>query len=512
MERFRVTAYDRPMAHITAEHLPKLATVHNGNGAAPVQEVMDAHTAGDGAVSRAFTIGWRLAELGRCPSLANAPDLPATTMPGLDGLSERDRAKLRIDELASMLHKLFAYFNSSGVEAPRVTALRTAVASGQLEGLRGGIEDAHVELVCALTAADGRLGKAYRLGRELYLTCFTPEDRDSFDHAFGPRLVAIKDWLSDLSSTFPQHSSRAVVISLRTWEAWAGAPTIGGEPLDWKQHGAAVRDSLRQQGRRWRALLSGDKEGRDMLETSDYVRAAQQMVGQATGTTYRFMARLALPLSVIVAMIVGGVILVVFGGTDKVMKLGAALTTIGGLGGLGAGLRARLGRAAQQLEAGLWGAELDAAVAEAITIGPPGWNERVCDHRVHPAGDLAKAGLNINTLNHFRKVAGDPHVSKRSRRELLKLLAPDAEIVLPHDEKKTGREAVADWLARAEYRYRMGLKTVSVVSGREPGCLVTYLEHGLADVWRVREGLVRSWRPFESRADAREKAGLLPVP
>ena len=60
-----------------------------------------------------------------------------------------------------------------------------------------------------------------------------------------------------------------------------------------------MRDSLRQQGRRWRALLSGDKEGQDMLETGDYVRAAQQMVGQATGTTYRFIARLELPLGVI---------------------------------------------------------------------------------------------------------------------------------------------------------------------------------------------------------------------
>jgi hypothetical protein len=485
------------------------------NGAAPApQEVMDAHTAGDGSVSRAFTIGWRLAELRRCASLADTRERArVSTMPGLDGLSPRDRAKLRIDELAAMLHKLLVYFHSSGVEPPGVTKVRQAAVSGSLRQLRAGIDEAHVEIVCALTAADGRLGKAYRLGRELYETCFGPECQDSFDHAFGPRLIAVKDWLSDLSSTFPPHSSRAVAISLRTWEAWAAAPAIDGEKLEWATHGAAVRDSLRDQGRRWRALLSGDKEGRDMLETGDYVHAAQQMVGQATGTTYRFIARLKMPLTVIMALVLGGVALVVFADNDKLMRLGAALTTIGGIGGLGAGVRARLGRAAQQLEAGLWGAELDAAVAQAITIGPPGWGERVADHRVHPAGDLARAGINIETLKRFRAAAdGGVRTAKRRERRLFKLLAPDVEINLSSSEKLSGRSVVASWLADADERERIAAEPVCVLTGREPGFLVTYLKSGEADVWRVREGLIRRWEPFESRGEARVAAGLSRAP
>ncbi len=501
------------MAEILPGPFPKFAgPAPATNGASPApQEVIDAHTAGDGSVSRAFTIGWRLAELHRCASLTDRRQR-AASLPGLDGLSPRDRAKLRIDELAATLHKLLAYFHSSGVEPPGVTRVRQAAVSGSLRDLRDGIAEAHVEIVCALTAADARLGKAYRLGRALYETCFTPEDEASFDRAFGPRLVAVKDWLSDLSSTFPQHSSRSVVISLRTWEAWAAAPTIDGKPLNWSKHGASVRDSLRQQGRRWRALLSGDKEGRDMLETGDYVRAAQQMVGQATGTTYRFIARLKLPLGVITAMIIGGVILVVFGPTEKLVKLGAALTTIGGLGGLGAGLRARLGRAAQQLEAGLWGAELDLAVAEAITFGPPGWRARVSDHRVHPAGDLAKAGINIETLEHFRNAANCGwHTWRKRRRELLKLLAPDVELILP-DCRQKGHDQVAKWLAESGQRKRIATPPESVLAGREPGCLVTCLEHGPADVWRVREGLIKSWTPFESPEAARARAGLTPRP
>ncbi|MGZ4203575.1 MAG: hypothetical protein ACXVRH_16120, partial [Thermoleophilaceae bacterium] len=186
------------MAEVLPGPFPKFAgPAPSTNGASPApQEVIDAHTAGDGSVSRAFTIGWRLAELRRCASLADRRErADVSAMPGLDGLSARDRARLRIDELAAMLHKLLVYFHSSGVEPPGVTAVRQAAVSGSLDELRAGIDEAHVEIVCALTAADGRLGKSYRLGRELFETCYAPEDRASFDHAFGPRLVAVKDWL-----------------------------------------------------------------------------------------------------------------------------------------------------------------------------------------------------------------------------------------------------------------------------------------------------------------------------
>ena len=89
----------------------------------------------------------------------------------------------------------------------------------------------------------------------------------------------------------------------------------------------------------------------------------------------------------------------------------------------------------------------------------------MCDHRVHPAGEVAKAGINIETLKRFRRPPnGGLHTWRKRRRELLKLLAPDVEIILSTRRRRSGRNLVASWLADAGERERIAREPASASS------------------------------------------------
>lgn len=106
--------------------------------------------------------------------------------------------------------RLTVHLEAAGFEPVRTDALEEALqrASGQHQ-LQEVLAAFDAEVASSLTAADGRLGKAHDVGRALAETCFAPEDQQSFDRAFGPRIVDIKSWLADLASSFPPHASRA---------------------------------------------------------------------------------------------------------------------------------------------------------------------------------------------------------------------------------------------------------------------------------------------------------------
>ena len=117
-----------------------------------------------------------------------------------------------------------------------------------------------------LTAADRRLGKAHDVGRALAETCFAPEDQGrlivpSASHrryqgrTRGPRLVFPR----------PRQPRRSALVAF-LGEASAADPRLDDETLNWPRHAAAVRQRSVGQGEVWRALLTGEKEGKDMLD------------------------------------------------------------------------------------------------------------------------------------------------------------------------------------------------------------------------------------------------------
>lgn len=442
----------------------------------------------DPAACTALALGWEIVSLFRRASFGDGGEKERGALPRLDALSERQRTALAADLIEASLRKLGdALAAANPVEQANLERLRRAVEADPVDPqeLRKAVEELHVDLLFALTAADLRLGRAYGLGQALADTCLRPEDRLSFDLAFGTRLIRVKDWLADLSSSFPPHSSRAVVLSLRAWEAWAVDPKLGGEPLAWETDGAGVREALRRQGDLWRDLLTHDKRGEDMLNTDHYLRAANSLVAAMASTVWRFLRPLRIPLAVAILLLGGGLaMLLLTGAVGQV--LGAIAVAAGAVGITGAGIRARLGKVAMQLQSRFWGAELDLAIAEAVLTGPAGWGASVAKIAVPATGAGPRVAANLEVLGEFRRA-----VAERRKGAIRDLLSPDAVFDLG-GEIQRGRHAVAEWLLRTPEASRIASPPRRVVA-IGTGFLVTHLERG-ADVWRVQEGRVRWWR------------------
>jgi hypothetical protein len=458
---------------------------------------------GDPDVCTAFVLGWELGSL-----LRNAPfDEPpietgSTRLLRLDALSSSMRAKLAVELVDSNLQKLDRRLaNSKRIDSRRIPALRLAVEQRQ-EILEKAINDLHLEALFALASADAKLSRAYALGYELADICLEPSDRHSFENAFGTQAVAAKDRLADLASSFPPHASRAVVLSLRAWEEWAAEPKLDGKRLKWSRDGAGVKSALRRQGVLWRDLLAGDKQGQDMLDTSHYMQAASSLVASMVSTIWGFMRPLRGPLLLLLACLVGGLVIFFVGGSKVI---GSILAAFGAIGITSAGIRARLGDVTGHLQSQLWGAELDRAIAEAVLTGPDDWDAKVEDIHVPASGAPPKTAANLETLREFRD-----GVRSGSERRIARLLAPEAEFVLPRGEPVRGQKSVAKWLLKQPQAVRIGTEPESVV-GVKPGVLVSSLDGGAA-IWRVREGKVRWRKGFDTVSEALREARSLGAP
>jgi hypothetical protein len=255
----------------------------------------------------------------------------------------------------------------------------------------------------------------------------------------------------------------------------------------------------------WRALLTGEKEGKDMLDAWHYLRAANSLVAEMVSTLWRFVRPLSLPLAFLFLLLAGGVALLVLGG-EFGQIVGAIATVVGALGITGAGIRARLGQATTQLQTYLWGAELDLAVADAVLIGPEGWGAGLGN--VPAIGPVPMAASNLETLREFRKALREDK-SRQRRKTIASLLSPEAEFIDASGKSRNGRDEIIRWLLRErDAAIEIAATPESVVAGR-PGWLVTCVGDRADACW-VREGQIRLWQRFSDINHARERAGIPP--
>jgi hypothetical protein len=466
-------------------------------------------------VRTAFSAGWHMATLYIAASVrvrgagSDAPagrwgceeraDGPPNELSSVTLLGEVERARMVTDRIAAALHALRGRFAAAGLQTVDLKAVKDLLGAPpvDLASLCTALDTAHRAILMALTSAGSHLGDAYDLGRQLAYVTQGPENRAGVERAFGPSLVPAKNVLADLASLLPDHASRSVIISLRAWERWAADPRIGGHEVDWPREMPAVRTALRRQGELWAALLSGEKLGEDMLRATDYVAAAAGLLGEGGRLGLRMLTRrpLLIAAGLITVLLGAGIFLLVQ--TSAGGKLaGALLAAAGAVGLTGAGARARAADAASGLQGKLWNAELDGAIASAITIGPTDWGIEIGKDDVPGHGAVPRASDNLTTLRRFRKA-----LKQRNRRRLTALLAPTADFGTG-DRDRT--ELVA-WLLEDPPDH-IADEPARLIAGR-PGYLLAYLEHRV-DVWRIQEGRVRLWRPFDLEAEARACAGL----
>jgi hypothetical protein len=282
---------------------------------------------------------------------------------------------LLLADNAEIQQLLTALENQLDSKPPRPDQMRLAIA------------ELHSAALAALTVEDFRLGKAYGLGRALAETVLLPSDGPPeqqparYREAFrAGRLGTLYEWTADLKTALPDHASYAVSWSLSQWEHWVD------DAKDEELRGANAL--LRRQGQQWRALLSNERLGKDMLSTLDLVDAAEGLaarLGRTIGAyAERYKGLIALVTGAVLAIIGGVVAAAATTGNTKI--LWAGITALLAAAGGWRGISATLGKGIKTVEPDLWGSELDAAIAVRTLLLPKESIER-------PDADMDTMGL-----------------------------------------------------------------------------------------------------------------------
>ena len=318
----------------------------------------------DPRVAAAFALGWQIAVLYRPDRRRRSTPAQEDDLPGIGRLDELEFMELGLAQVQVAISKLHDPVAESGLMLPDIAAVRAELrTAGDAAARHKLVREMHLVLTSSLGAVDFRLGKAYGLARALADSCRNPTTTAALRAEFAEtRVATLVAWLDDLSSAFPAHAGHSVRESLRRWQQWASE--TGEHAGD-----AEVWPLLRRQGDLWRALLSGEKLGVDMLEVDNYLDAADRAFDQMRSLVGRFVRRFPIVAIIAALLFVAGVVLVVVGASSAsvIAGLGGIIASVGltwrGIGG-------SLGRLIRQLERPLWGAALDAAITDAITLIP----------------------------------------------------------------------------------------------------------------------------------------------
>ncbi len=320
-------------------------------------------------VLASLELGWELADLYAGSEAASLEPAPPTTLPRLDELSAAQRGQAGITKVGALIGRALG-------KGPDLEPLRRALAGGSdLDPLRRieatdqpawrpAVYQLHLQLVASLESRGRALSDAYEVGRSLADLSRDPQDLSSLIDRLEPhRLLPIEGRLADLSSKLPAHAGAAVAATLEQWRQWT-IDARARENLD------GVRGALSRQRALWRALLSSEKEAREMLDPDTLVAASVRHASRLA-TMIRGLIGAYLPALVALGVAVFLVLYVIIDRTGiatVIAALGALTATMIAIRhGLGLTVQATI----QELRAPLWAAELDAAVAQSILRLPP---------------------------------------------------------------------------------------------------------------------------------------------
>jgi hypothetical protein len=322
----------------------------------------------DPRVTAAFALGWQMAELYRPDAPTRQPAASHDDLPTLRRLGDQERTHIAFQQISAAVAKLADTIKAANLDMPNLTTVGDALKNPVNRSARAtAVKALHVELLATLTAADFRLGKAYGLGRSLADTCRNPVSGATVQAEFKPiRIAKLLGTLDDLASSLPAHAGHAVGNSLGQWSAYLSA----GKTAQQREAAAdAALHGLVRQGQLWRALLSGEKAGQDMLAIKNYVVAANNLFKTTRKIVLTFLGHFWYVGILALALLVGGVWLIV--------EESSSASTIAGIGGILASLGVTwrslgtaVGGLGPKLGEHLWGAELDQAIANAITMLP----------------------------------------------------------------------------------------------------------------------------------------------
>ena len=357
-----------------------------GSALVKAAEAKPASTA-DPTVSAAFALGWHVSAL--YDEHSPAKDRQPPDLPGLSKLGKHRQLAVVINQVEAGVNRLKEPIAQAGLDPIDLTDLTGLL---QDEKDEDPVVATHKQLLAKLTAADPRIGKAYGLGRALADSCHEPANFEGLQKELNPyRIANLLRWLDDLASALPPHAAHSVATSLGRWSdalyppndgSLAGTFNLRKKLEAWRKRrhrprAIAATDAdeaeeavktLRRQGELWRALLSGEKQGRDMLEIDNYLDAGKELVHRMAVIARRALLRMPLLTFGILGLVGVGVWLLSQGSSSQLIA--GATSVLAALGLTWKGLGGALGQLAGKLEQPLWGAVLDDAIADAITLLP----------------------------------------------------------------------------------------------------------------------------------------------
>ncbi|MER7166568.1 hypothetical protein ABT336_10950 [Micromonospora sp. NPDC000207] len=250
----------------------------------------------------ALRLGWWLADAFhqvRCPA-ATPQDRRTRTPPGPDAAPGVHPGKLSNFTEMPVRHRLRMYLDGVDValaELARLTGTRQPATTGPRPLPDTGAAHRRVDADDALTAdwtgdllhlldalnldvlgwtmaTDPRIGRAYRLGRSLADTARDCH-RDPLLPRFTERQAEISRWLEELGAVLPPYAAGVVRRSLAAWTRAVRAAAAGPDPAT---DLARLAGGLRDQGERWRSVLTGSLHPRDLLDEDDWAHVARNLI------------------------------------------------------------------------------------------------------------------------------------------------------------------------------------------------------------------------------------------
>jgi len=311
---------------------------------------------GQAHVAAALSVGWFLAALAHPGAPAATAAAARGDLIGSGGSDDARVVEVCRNHVKAAFAKLATVVAATGLELPALDELEAAPATDCRT--QAAAVDAAAQGV--FSASDFRISKAYAVGRALMNLTTRPGDGGSLATQLAGEAVApLAADIDDLSSALAPHAGHSVRASLLEWQRSAGGPAAPEADETWL--------ALARQGELWRALLTGEKLGRDMLEIDDYIDAADRLSRRMREVAVRLVKRFPeVVIGVVLLFVIGITIIAV---TDSAAAIAAgAGTVLASLGLSWRGLGKSLGELGGKLEQPLWGAELDNAITQAITL------------------------------------------------------------------------------------------------------------------------------------------------
>jgi hypothetical protein len=246
------------------------------------------------AVTAAFVLGWQLTELydreGLPPPEQDARPHADDGLPAISDMTPHERAMVLLRQAEAAL----AVLNQQpGVRLPGLDVIDQALnqPNPASNDVRQAIRAAYLDIRNLLPGLAPLAGLGFDLGRLLAETVDRCCRQRGADLAcwFGDNGPQARTWLNDLAIAFPDHSAAVVAASLKAWTGWA-ATQPADRPAD-----ADTEQALRRQGLTWFRLLSGEQDVTQLLTSSDYITAGEQLLKHGRHLAFQFLWRWSRP-------------------------------------------------------------------------------------------------------------------------------------------------------------------------------------------------------------------------